>query len=211
MSRLERLFGRKSGTPAGTDERPRLDLAPLCEALARRRPALERKDVEPVLMRARLADFQRDHGLEPLPPESFLTLCEGLDAEGWRRLALVTSALEEAPVGTAVASLAKAQGVEQQVREGFASFAREARLLTLELLGQSPLRLEELARRWAASLGAGLQGESDEESAQRLARLDYAKLLAEAERAKKAAEARQEKLKKLREAQDAKLSPRGKW
>ena len=210
MSRLERLFGRKSGPPEGTDARPRLDLAPLCEALTRRRPALERKDVEPVLMRARLADFQRDFGLEPLHPDAFLALCEALDAEGWRRLALVTSALEEAAVGTTVAALARAHGVEKQVREGFADFAREARLLTLELLGQSPLRLEELARRWAASLGAGFHGESDEESAQRLARLDYARLLEEAERAKQAAEARQEKLKKLREAQDVK-SVRGKW
>ncbi|QSQ21883.1 hypothetical protein JY651_43175 [Pyxidicoccus parkwayensis] len=211
MSRLERLFGRKGGPPAGSDEKPRLELAPLCEALTRRRPALERRDVEPALLRARLADFQRDYGLEPLPPPTFDMLCEPLDAEAWRRLALVTSVLEEGAVGTAVAALARMQGVEPQVREGFTSFARQARLLTLELLGQSPLRMEELARRWASALGAGFQGETEEESAQRLARLDYAKLLEEAERAKQAAEARQGKLKKLREAQDAKMANRGKW
>ncbi|WP_164012285.1 DUF1682 domain-containing protein [Pyxidicoccus trucidator] len=208
MSRFERLFGRK-GVP--NDEQPRLELAPLCEALTRRRPALERKDVEPLLVRARLADFHRDHGLEPVPPDTFTTLCESLDAEGWRRLALVTGVLEEGAVGPVVVSVARTRGVLPLVREGFADFAREARLLTLELLGQSPLRLEELARRWAQALGAGFQGESDEESAQRLARLDYAKLLKEADRAKRAAEARQEKLKKLREEQDARLANRGKW
>ncbi len=207
MSRFERLFGRK-GAPA--EERPLLELVPVCQALARRRPALERRDVEPVLMRARLADFFRDHSQEPVTPEAFSALCGNLDPEAWRRLALVTGALEEAAVGPVVASLAKTRGVLPVVREGFVEFARETHLLTLELVGQSALRLEELARRWVQTLGAGLQGETAEESEQRLARLDYTKLLAEAERAKKAAEARQEKLNKLREAQDAK-AVRGKW
>jgi hypothetical protein len=208
MSRFERLFGRKSGPPS--EEPPRLELVPLCQALARRRPALERKEVEPALMCARLADFQRDYGLEPLPPRMFLEACAPLDAEGWRRLALVTGALEERAVGTAVAALARMHGVEKQVREGFALFAAEAKLLTIELLSHSPLRTEELARRWVRALGARFEGETDEVSAQKLARLDYGTLLQEAERAKQAAEARSERLKKLREAQDAK-AVRGKW
>jgi len=208
MSRFERLFGRKS---VPSEARPALELVPLCQALARRRPALERKDVEPVLVRARLADFLRDQGLEPVPPEAFSALRGPLTPDAWRRLALVTGAVEEPTVGTVVGALAQTRGVLPLVREGFVEFAQEARLLTLELVGQSPLRLEELARRWVQALGAGIQGETPEESAQRLARLDYAKLLEEAERAKQAAEARQERLKKLREEQDAKLANRGKW
>jgi len=208
MSRFERLFGRKS---VPSEARSALELVALCQALARRRPSLERKDVEPVLVRARLADFLRDQGLEPVPPEDFSALCGPLTPDAWRRLALVTGAVEEPTVGTVVGALAKTRGVLPLVREGFVEFAQEARLLTLELVGQSPLRLEELARRWLQALGAGIQGESPEESAQRLERLDYAKLLEEAERAKQAAEARQERLKKLREEQDAKLANRGKW
>ncbi|MFP2923997.1 hypothetical protein ACLESO_02025 [Pyxidicoccus sp. 3LG] len=211
MSRFDKLFGRKSGPTTPPVDRPLLRLSVLCEALAQRRPALERRDVEPGLLRARLADFHRDQGLEPVKPDFYLEQCETLDVDGRRRLALVTEVLAELSVGAVVAAQARTQGVEHQVREGFVGFAREAKLLTLELLGQSPLRLEELARRWVKALGAGFEGESAEESTQRLARLDYARLLEEAERAKQAAEGRQGKLKKLREEQDAQIAPRGKW
>jgi hypothetical protein len=207
MAPFERLFGRKPSEP---EERPRMELPALCEVLARRRPALERKEVEPALVRARLADFHRDQGLETLPPETFRDLLGTLDREGLRRLALVTDALEAPAVDRVVAALARARGVETQVGMGFVGFAAMTPLLTLELLGQSPLRLEELARRWTQALGAGIAGETEKESAQRLERLDYGKLLEEAERAKQAAETRQAKLKKLREEKDVRAA-RGKW
>ena len=209
MSRLEKFFGLKSSEPP--DARPRIALAPLCEALAQRCPALELKGVEPALVRARLADFHRDQGLEPLHPETYRAFFGTLDVEGLRRVALVTGALEEVAVGTVVGALARAQGVEAQVGKGFVDFEVTTPLLTVALLGQSPVRMEELARRWIHALGAGVEGETAKESAQWLERLDYSKLLEEAERAKRAAEGRQEKLKKLREAQDAQLAPRGKW
>ncbi|MBZ4421326.1 hypothetical protein [Myxococcus sp. RHSTA-1-4] len=209
MSPFEKLFGRKGGAPSA--EQPRLRLTALCAALSQRRPAMESAEVDPVLVRAWLADFYRDQGLEPLHPDTFLTLCVDLMPEGWRRLALVTDALTDGAVGPVVAALARIQGVEKQVRAGFVDFARETHLLTLELVGLSELRLEELARRWVHALGAGIEGESPEESAQRLKRLDYTRLLEEAERAKRGAESRQEKLKKLREEQDKRMAPRGKW
>jgi hypothetical protein len=73
------------------------------------------------------------------------------------------------------------------------------------------LRVEELARRLLAVLGASVVGESAEESKKTLHRLDYARLLAEAEQAKIAAAGRAEKLKKLQDEQEQRRARRGKW
>ena len=74
--------------------RPVLALEPLIAALADDVPRWHGAEVEPELIRARLADRYRDARLMPLPPEEFDHLALGLDAEAWRRLALVVSALD---------------------------------------------------------------------------------------------------------------------
>jgi hypothetical protein len=83
--------------------------------------------------------------------------------------------------------------------------------LSLDLITQSPLRVEEFARHFLAHLGVGVQGEARGDSRQRLERLDYRSLLAEAERARQGAEAQMEYLRKLQEGVDARFAPRGKW
>jgi hypothetical protein len=50
--------------------------------------------------------------------------------------------------------------------------------------------MEEFARRFVQGLGASIRGESAAASREALERLDYGRLLAEADRAKKAAEER---------------------
>jgi hypothetical protein len=219
MSLSERLFGRKGETP-------QLDLAPLQALLADAAARRAGREVEPDLVRARLADGCRDAALTPLLPEEFDALtarldAEGsvrlalltarLDAEGWVRLALLVDALDLKEVRGALAALAAVRPLVALVEAAFVGLARETPLLTPELLRQSPLRGEELARRFIAVLGADVRGESRQASRQRLARLDYGRLLVEAEQARLAAAGRVEQLRKLQEEQEKRRPRRGKW
>jgi hypothetical protein len=203
VSLTDRLFGRKGV--------PQLDAARLQGFLTNAVSHSAVQRAEPELVRARFADRCRDAGLEPLLPEEFDKLTDGLDAETWGRLALLVGALDLEAVRSALPALAAARPLAELVRTAFAGLARETPLLNLELLRQSPLRVEELARRFIAALGATVRGESPQVSEQRLARLDYGQLLAEAERAKQAASGRVEQLRKLQEEQEKRRPRRGKW
>jgi hypothetical protein len=98
------------------------------------------------------------------------------------------------------------------VSEAFFVFAaRDAQLLSLELLLKSPFRIEELARKWVRALGGAFSGENAEDSDARVKRIDFGGVLKNLEAAEKDRVARQEKLKameaerlaKEREAQEA--------
>jgi hypothetical protein len=205
MSITDRLFGR------GRAPRVALDLGALTTGFAANVSRFEGQDVEPDLVRARLADHCRDAGLEPMLPEEFDGLVENLDDESWRRLALAVSALDLPAVRQALPEVLGVRPLCAVIAEAFVRLARETPLLTLELLRQSPLRIEEFARQFLARLGAAVRGETHEVSRARLARLDYAWLLAEAEQAKVSAEERMEYIRKLQEQQEARRSRRGKW
>jgi hypothetical protein len=94
---------------------------------------------------------------------------------------------------------------------GFFAPARELHLLTMELLSQSALRVEEFARQFVHRAGGVVRGETEEQSRQQLHRLDYARLLAQAERARNSAEERLEVVRQLQEQQEARRPRRGKW
>lgn len=203
MTLVDKLFRR--GGP------PRADLAAVqgCLTAGVARWSGRQPDLE--LVRARLADGCRDSVLDPPVPEELDARVAGLDDEGWRRLAVLAGALDLPDVQTVVAGLAAARPAGELLEAGFIGVARETPLLTLDLLGRSQLRVEELARRLLAGLGATVQGESVKASRDRLNRLDYARLLAEAERAREAAAGRLEELKKLQDEQEQNRPRRGKW
>ena len=204
MSLTDRFFRRK-------DRLPELDLAQLQTTLTGAAPRYVGQSIEQDLLRARLADGCRDAGQTPLVPEDFDALANGLDEEAWRRLALLVEVLGLETVRAALPLLAEARALRGLVGTALTGLARETPLLTLELLRQSPLRVEELARRFIALLGGSVLGETQKVSHARLERLDYGRLLAEAERAKKAAAERVEHLRKLQDEQEARRPGRGKW
>jgi len=208
MKLLDRLFGSRD---KGREAPPAIELAVLVEDLAALLEAIAGQAVDSDVVRARLADTFRDLGVPPIDPDAFDALARGLDEGGWARLELVTLGARSGIAGEALAALVAAQGVETAVRAAFVGFAEASPLLTLELLRQSSLRLEELARRWIASLGALVAGEEPEASRAALERLDYGRLLAEVERAKMSAEERMAYLKKLQDGHDATRARRGKW
>jgi hypothetical protein len=76
----------------------------------------------------------------------------------------------------------------------------------------SALRVEELARAGLGALGIAIAGETAAQSAAALQRLDYERLLAQAEQARQAAESRLAQLKQAQDEDDKARNPRrGKW
>jgi hypothetical protein len=186
------------------------ELTQLAGRLRDAAPPLEAKDVEGVLVHARLADHYRDIGLAPPDPEIFeLQSCD-LDAEGWRRLALAVAVLDDTPLRAVLAALAPLVPVASQVESGFLGLARDVAPLTVALVRQNAIRAEEFARQFAARLGVAIAGETREESRRRLHALDYKRLLAEAEQAKQAARQKMERLRQQQSQADQRRR-RGKW
>jgi type II secretory ATPase GspE/PulE/Tfp pilus assembly ATPase PilB-like protein len=165
-------------------------------------------DIE--LVHARLADHYRDIELDFIAPKDFRALAEQLDEESQQRFALTVAGLENETLKEALPKCLK-KDAAQQVRICFFAFAIDTDLLTIELLQQSPLRVEEFARQFLARLGAEIENETHAESQQRLMRLDYRRLLKDAEQAKASAEERMDYLRQLREEQESRLARRGKW
>jgi hypothetical protein len=114
-------------------------------------------------------------------------------------------------VRDALPRLVGENGLARQLEEAFVGLARSTPLLTMELLRQGQLRVEEFARHFLARLGAQVAGETAAQSRERLERLDYEGLLAEAERARDSAEGRMDYLRRLQEEQDRRRPRRGKW
>lgn len=209
MKLLDRLFGKpaKEVPPADLG----IALAPLLEEITTLLDEIAGEAIDPDVVRARLADTLRDHDVEPVDPAELDAVAAALDEGAWMRLELLTRAASRGALGDYLPARVGMLGASLTVRLGFLSVAVGAPLLTLELLRQSGLRREELARGWLASLGVPVAGEAPEASRDALARLDYGRLLADVDSARKSAEERMAYLKKLQDEHDASLPRRGKW
>jgi hypothetical protein len=202
VSLTERLFGRSTGGA-------KLDLAPIHAKLTQSVRDFTVPDID--LTRARLADHFRDMSLLPLLPEEFDRAAANLDPEGQRRLAVLVSLLELDTVRAVVAQHASTWPVYQLVNAAFTGLAEDTPLLTVEVLSQSEHRVEELARRFLSAIRVSISGETAEDSKKRLHKLDYGRLLAEADKARTAATERAERLRQLQEQQEQRRGRRGKW
>jgi hypothetical protein len=207
MGITDRLFGRSGKKPV----RPVLALLALMRCYTDAVPRFVGKTVEPDLVRARIADACRDATVDPVLPEDFDAAAQGLHEPGWQRLALAVSALDLPSVRKVLPQVAGDCGPAMALLTGLTGHARQTPLLTLDLLWQSAFRIEEFARGLLARLGIGVAGETDEQAAQRLERLDYARLLAEAENARVSAADRMEYIRRLQEEEEKRRPRRGKW
>jgi hypothetical protein len=209
MSIFDRFF--KRGAPPAPSGAAEVALDAVIELLALELPALEHKVIEAALLSARLADALRDAKVRPCHPDLFEILAADLDEQALRRCALFVSCAGSDVLRPALPALVQHAGIEAFVAKGFVELARTKALLTLELLRQSEVRREELARAWCAALGCDIVGESAEQSAARLDEIDYARLLAQAEDAKASAEERMKALREQQELAESKRTRRGKW
>ena len=171
-------------------------------------PELENGSVDVPLLCARLADFQRDAGIQPAEPTSVTTALENLDVDSRKRVSLLVRGLND--VRTRAAFLALNDRNAEKQLAFLCSCAMDQKLLTVAILLESALRKEEFIRHFIHRLGANIQGETPSESQERLRRLDYGALLADADQARASATDRVAYLKKLQEEQEQKLGRRGK-
>jgi len=211
MKLLDRLFGR--GDELDAKGPVSVPLTPLLATMAETLDEVAGSPPELLLIRAQLADAYRAMEVEPMDPAAFDALAARLDEGAQSRLGLLALVVRRGTLRKELKALLALHGQDAaaQVRGGFVNVAYMTPLLALDLMQKSPLRLEELTRRWLSQLGAGVKGETEEISRAALDRLDYGRLLAEAERARQAAEERMEQLKKLQEQRDGARAPRGKW
>ncbi|MDC0744370.1 hypothetical protein [Polyangium mundeleinium] len=164
-----------------------LDLAQILAALGQVLAEIEPAALDVDVARAKLADLCRDLAIEPVDPLELDPLAAGLDRSAIERLALLVLVLERRGIPEPALKRIFEGRARTAAREGIFDVARGSGLVTLDLLRGSPLRREELARRLILGLGASVAGESLAEARAALERLDYGRLMAEAERARRAA------------------------
>lgn len=206
MSIFDRIFGASKGS--GTVEVP---VAPVVAAMARAASQFETVDVDAALVAARLGDRCRDASVEPIDTEAFDVASRAFDAQAWRRLAVLTTALDQPELRAGIESALAARGATEVVGALIATAKTKTRL-DMGVLCRSPLRVEELARDLLARVNAPIEGETREQSRAALERLDYERLLALADQARDAARQRMDYLKKAQEEDDKARRPRrGKW
>jgi hypothetical protein len=172
------------------------DLAGLQEEI--RLATLDLSDVklEPALVGARLADGLRDAGAQAPTSAEWAAQSKQLNAEGWARLEILVRLMRQGASAPLVAECLRADPARAST--AFAIFcAREAKLLTRDLLQKSPFRTEELARKWIWALGGAVGGESQKESAAQRERLDFGGVLKSLEEADKDRERRMEQLRQV--------------
>jgi hypothetical protein len=170
----------------------------------------EKSDPDLDLLRARLADLCRDMKLNPMEPEAAMAQLKAMDVESQKRLTFAVAGFVHEGAQQALTVKSRSYSAVQLI-ELLTGFARAHSLLTTEILLQSSVRREEFVRQLCARLDAQVVGETSEESAERLAQLDYGKLLAAVEAAKLSAEGRTAYLRKLQEEQEQKLGRRSKF
>ena len=171
-------------------------------------PELENGSVDVPLLCARLADFQRDARIQPVEPVTVTTALENLDVDSRKKVSLLVRGLNDVPTRTVFLAL-NGSNAEKQLAF-LCSCATDQKLLTIPILLESALRKEEFIRHFIHQLGATVAGETPSESQERLRRLDYGALLAEADQARASAADRVAYLKKLQEEQEQRLGRRGK-
>lgn len=197
------IFDRKR-TPAIELALPRV-LEPMQEAVR----GVEHAEIDAALLRAQIGDHCRDADIEPV--DAFDAAVHDLDVAAWRRLAVAVAPWREPEVKHAIVLVLRRRGAAA-VLTALLALARDHHLLTMDVLRISALRVEELARAWLKALGIAVTGETAAQSAAALDRLDYQRLLAQAEQARKAAEDRLAHLKQAQDADDQARRPRrGKW
>ena len=204
MSLFQRFRGGKESATA-----PAVSLPEVVGELQQAAIGLLPRPLDEELLLARLADGLRRHGLAPPPVAETAGLTATLDEDGRQRAALLGALLDGAAMSAVWPALGPGGQGGPIIARGILPVARKKRLLTLELVRQSELRAEELARALLAELGAAIVGESAKVSQQQLAELDYERLLSQADQARREAEKRLEELRKLQDQSPG--GRRGKW
>jgi hypothetical protein len=167
---------------------------------------------DPELLQARLADYIRDMGQRPPGAQVLAAMLRELDEPARRRMTVAVTLLQYEDVRAPLEQMIESKPVTELIG-GLVTTAREMQSIDLPLLARSMVRAEEFARRLAKALDIPFDGEDPRRSAERLARIDYQRLLAKVDAAKLTAEERMEALLKQQAQDDERIQRvrRGKW
>lgn len=165
-----------------------------------------------VLARARFADLCRDVDVMPMSGQVFQKCWSSLNQPQQQRLCLQINAIPHPSVLTRLSTLCEEKRGPEVPFEMLRSTAVRLDLLTLDMLAESDVRLEEFARHFCAAWKLQIEGESDASSQARLHEIDFEHLMKEANAARGIAEERLEYLRTLQKNQEETRRPRrGKW
>ena len=163
------------------------------------------------LVRARFADACRDADIRPVAADSFRSTWTQLISADQLRIALSVAVLEVENVVLRMKEYCP-DGSAEPLLVRLTEFSQRLPLLTLDVLQQSDIRLEEFARHFCADWDLSIQGEEAAMSAARLKEIDFGRLMKEAKAARASAEERMAYLRELQEKEEASRRPRrGKW
>ena len=168
--------------------------------------------IEPgVLVRARLADACRDAKIRPSTASQFLVCWNSFDSEHRLRFCLFSAALDLPEVAQRLALICH-QGDGRGILELLQNLTNGLKMLTVAVLQESDIRLEEFARHFCTAWGLVIENETPAASAARLHAINFGRLIKEAEAARASADDRLAYLRKLQEEQEQTRRPRrGKW
>jgi len=169
-------------------------------------------ELDIALIEAQLADHYRDEGIAPLEPAQLRVETAKMSEADWQRLAVMTALLARPELRAALPAVSQRLHVREQI-DALVRVAQALQPLELRALAASMVRAEELARRAARALDIDIAGETHSESAARLAKIDYTRLLSSVGHAKAAADAQLDELLRAQEAEDNRIARRqhGKW
>ena len=147
-------------------------------------------------------DGFRDAGLPTASSADWNQLTSGFDEESWKRLELLTRLFRETAHSAAARACLAPAPARAKPRSRRSACARRSSSRSSSC-SKSPFRVEELARKWIAALGGSVAGETAEESASRMERLDFGGVL---RNLRAADEDRAARMKKLQEIEARRLA-----
>jgi hypothetical protein len=173
---------------------------------------VQASELDIALIEAQLADHYRDCGIPPLEPAQLRVVTAKMEPADWQRMAVIVALFAVPELRSALPEVSQRMHVRTQI-EGLVREAQALASLELRILAASLVRAEELARRAARALNTAIAGETSGQSATRLAKIDYTRLLASVDTAKAAAAAQLAELLRQQEAEDSRVARRrrGKW
>lgn len=198
--------------PSGKSRRmPRWSITTAANAVVDAARNVDAVNNHPALVEAKLADHYRDVGVRPISPDVFARIAEELSAADWRRFEVIVDMFDTEELRATLAEVSVNMAVQEQIATGMLPTVKALQAVSENILATSMVRAEELARRVAGGLGIGFNGESVAASAERLAKIDYTRLLAKVDAAKASAEEQLAKLFEHQEKADNRIQRRGKW
>lgn len=206
------MFGRFRQQKSSKGSVKPINIDEVITTLGSAAAAWETCTIFPELIRARLADVCRDALIRPASATAFREHWQPFDEAHQRRFGLLLSVCDLETVQSRFAQWAGSHNQSNVLLTLFHTLTTGLPLLTIDVVSQSDVRLEELARHFCKHAELPIAGETTDASTARLSEIDFARLIAEADAARSSAEDRMAYLRKMQEEQEQTRRPRrGKW